>query len=408
MGSRPVPRDCPRVAYLLPDPGIPVGGTKGASVHVDALCGALARTGVAVTLYAAKVVGPLSSRGSDAVDVVALDVGPVRSGEHADRSRLRACTRFFDRVAPHLDVDRPDWIHERLSLFAGGGTALAGELGVPRVVEVNAPVAAERRRHFTLTLVDEAAAAERDALCGARVMAVSVPLVGWALARGAAEAVVVPNGSDTDVLDRRRWQRQGTAVRAELGFGESQLVLGFAGSLKPWHGVEVLVEAAKEASRGADVGLLIVGDGPRRYAVEDAVRRLPSGVRAVVTGAVPAFDVPRHLAAMDVAVAPYLPSSDFYFSPLKVAEAMAASLPVVASDFPPIRDLLGEAGILVPAGDVAALGSALWGLAADGAGRSRLAEAGRARAVAHLDWLAVARQSVEFAQEQPALGVVGA
>jgi len=386
-----------RVAYLLPDPGIPVGGTKGASVHVDALCGAMARSGVAVTLYAAKVVGPLSSRGADQVEVVPVDVGPVRSGEDADRTRIRACGRFFDQVAVLLDHDRPDWVHERLSLFAGAGTATAEALGLPRVVEVNAPVADERRRHFSLSLVDEAAQAERDALRSATAVAVSAPLVAWSLASGAASAVLVPNGADTDWLDRGRWQRQGTQLRRDLGFAESQLVLGFAGSLKPWHGVEVLVDAVREASRGADVGLLIVGDGPRRDAVEEAVATLPDAVRVVTTGSVPAYDIPRHLAAMDVAVAPYLPSRHFYFSPLKVAEAMAASLPVVASDFPPVRDLLGDTGVLVPAGDVDALAHALWRLAVEPDTRAGMAQQARARAVGSLDWMAVARRTIDVA-----------
>jgi glycosyltransferase involved in cell wall biosynthesis len=386
-----------RVAYLLPDPGIPVGGTKGASVHVDALCGAMARSGVSVTLYAAKVVGPLSSRGADQVEVVPVDIGPVRSGEDADRSRIRACGRYFDQVANLLEHRRPDWVHERLSLFAGAGNAMAARLGLPRIVEVNAPVADERRRHFSLSLVAEAAQAERDALREANVVAVSGPLVAWSLATGAASAALVPNGADTVWLDRAKWQRQGAELRAGLGFAESQLVLGFAGSLKPWHGVEVLVDAVREASRGADVGLLIVGDGPRRTAVDEAVRTLPDGVRVAVTGSVPAYDVPRYLAAMDVAVAPYLPSPHFYFSPLKVAEAMAASLPVVASDFPPVRDLLGDAGLLVPAGDVDALAHALWQLAVEPDTRARLALEGRARAVGSLDWMAVAHRTIDVA-----------
>jgi len=397
-----------RVAYLLPDPGIPVGGTKGASVHVDALCGALARAGVSVTLYAATVVGPLSSRGADRVEVVPVDVGPVRSGEHADRTRIRACDRFFDRVGDLLRRRPPDWVHERLSLFAGAGTALAEGLGLTRVVEVNAPVADERRRHFTLSLVEEAARAERDALRGARVVAVSGPLVAWSLANGAASAVVVPNGADTSGLDRSRWRRHGAELRASLGFCDSQLVLGFAGSLKPWHGVEALVDAVREASRGADVGLLIVGDGPMRAAVDDAVRTLPAGVGAAVTGSVPAADIPRHLAAMDVAVAPYLPSPQFYFSPLKVAEAMAASLPVVASDFPPVRDLLGDTGLLVPAGDGDALARALFRLATEPETRARMARAGRARAVGSLDWSAVARRTLHVATGTPEHHEVGA
>jgi glycosyltransferase involved in cell wall biosynthesis len=396
-GAVPPPRTEGRVAYLLPDPGIPVGGTKGASVHVDSLCGALARSGASVTLYAAKVVGPLSSRGADLVEVVPVDVGPVRSGENADRTRIRACSRYFDQVGDLLARRPADWVHERLSLFAGAGNAMAARLGLPRVVEVNAPVADERRRHFTLSLVEEAARSERDALRDARVVAVSGPLVAWSLANGAASAVMVPNGADTEWLDRSRWQGHGAELRATLGFAESQLVLGFAGSLKPWHGVEVLVDAVREASRGADVGLLIVGDGPRRTAVDEAVRTLPEGVRVAVTGSVPAYDIPRYLAAMDVAVAPYLPSPHFYFSPLKVAEAMAASLPVVASDFPPVRDLLGDTGLLVPAGDVDALASALFQLAMEPDARARLAREGRARAVGSLDWMAVARRTIDVA-----------
>jgi glycosyltransferase involved in cell wall biosynthesis len=258
-------------------------------------------------------------------------------------------------------------------------------------------VAEERRRHFSLTLVDEAARAELDALCGARVVAVSGPLAAWSRVTGAATAVVVPNGADTDGLERGRWERAGAAVRSECGFAESQLVVGFAGSLKPWHGVEVLVEAVREASRGADLGLLVVGDGPRREAVVAAVRTLPAGVQVVLTGAVPPGRVPRYLAAMDMSVAPYLPSEDFYFSPLKVAEAMAVSLPVVASDFLPVRDLLGDTGVLVPPGDVESLARAIWELAVDPYARARHAAAGRSRAVESLDWLAVARRTIEFA-----------
>lgn len=397
MPVPPAPGALGRVAYLLPDPGIPVGGTKGAAVHVDALCGAMVRSGVSVSLYAAKVVGPLSSRGADRVEVVPVDVGTVGSGEDADRSRIRACGRFFDQVSDLLEHGRPDWIHERLSLFAGAGNALAARLGIPRIVEVNAPVAEERRRHFSLSKVAEAARAERDALSEADVVAVSGPLVDWSLAMGAASAVVVPNGADTDWLDRMRWQHHGAELRAGLGFADCQLVLGFAGSLKPWHGVEVLVDAVRQASRGADVGLLVVGDGPRRDVVAKMARDLPDSVRVAMTGSVPAYEVPRYLAAMDVAVAPYLPSQHFYFSPLKVAEAMAASLPVVASDFPPVRELLGGAGSLVPPGDVDALAGALWQLAVEPDTRARMATEGRSRAVASLDWTAVARRTIEVA-----------
>lgn len=385
------------LAYLLPDPGIPVGGTKGASVHVESLCAALVRAGVHVVLYAAKVTGPLRAPGAAGVTVVPVDVGEVRSGPGGDRTRIAATGRFFDQVARQLSAARPDWIQERLSLFAGGGTDLAAALGLERVVEVNAPIADERARHFGLELVDDAHAAERAALREARVVAVSDPLAAWARENGAAETLVVPNGADTLGLDPAIWDPLRPGIRRELGFGE-QVVVGFTGSLKPWHGVEVLLDAVASLSPWHPVGLLIVGDGPGRAVTCAAMRTLPPGVTAVATGAVPAGEVARYLAAMDISVAPYTPGGTFYFSPLKVTEAMAAGRAVVASDFPPVRDLLGGTGVLVPPGNSTRLAEALESLVGDADTRRRLGLAARARAVVHLDWAQVAERTCGFAR----------
>ncbi len=388
----------PTVAYLLPDPGIPVGGTKGASVHVESLCCAMARRGAEVSLYAAKVVGPLGAAGAERVRVVPVGAGAVSSGTAGEPSRIAASHRFFDAVGRHLDTDPPNWVHERLTLFAGQGSELCSSRGLARVVEVDAPVAAERARHFGLERTAEAELAEHRALRGARVLAVSEPLARWAVARGATEAVVMPNGAETAALDPCRWAARGRQLRAETGL-EGRVVVGFAGSLKPWHGVELLFDAVAGAGRvlGRRLGLLVVGDGPLRSRLEWATRRLAGDVDAVLTGAVPFAEMPGYLAAMDVCAAPYLPSADFYFSPLKVAEAMAAGRAVVASDFAPVRQLLAGTGELFPPGDACALRDLLAGLAASPARRAQLGSRARRSAVERLDWEAVARRTMEFA-----------
>jgi len=388
------------VAYLLPDPGIPVGGTKGASVHVESLCAAMGRAGAQVVLYAAKVTGPLRAAGSGAVRVVPIDVGEVRSGAGADRTRIAAARRFFQAVGRHLDVERPDWVHERLSLFAGAGSALCQTRDLPRVVEVNAPVAAERLRHFGLELATEAHRAERTALDDARVLAVSQPLAAWAADAGASETVVVPNGADTAGLDPTMWVHRRAQLRRRFGF-EDSVVVGFAGSLKPWHGVDVLLDALETIPSHAPVGLLIVGDGPGRAATERAVAGLPTWVTPVLTGAVPFSEMAGHLAAMDISVAPYRPADTFYFSPLKIAEGMAAGRAVIASDFPPVRELLGSTGVLVTPGDAAELGSSIAQLIADPDARARLGAMARARAVGQLGWDAVAARTLAFALHSP-------
>ncbi len=390
-----------RAAYLVCDPGIPIGGTKGASVHVASLARALDSIGVEVKVFAPKVL----EAGIPGVEVVEVPIGPVPSGPAGEIRRMEAASRFYDLVAAHLEGAGFDLIMERLSLFADGG-GLAGRLGLPRLVEVNAPVADEREAHFGLINGADARRAEKEALRGAAVVAVSEPLAAWALDRGAASAQVIPNGADTALLEPGCWQAEGAKLRAEFGF-DDRPVIGFVGSLKPWHGLGPLFEAAGLLSDTCRFGLLVVGDGPGREDVQAGLASLGERVPAVATGAVVSQRVPAYLAAMDIAVAPYLPSGNFYFSPLKVVEAMAAGKAVVASDFPPVRELLGDCGVLVPAGDVAALTSALERLIASPSLRRELGERARARALERADWSEVARRTIAAAPSAGPLTTTG-
>lgn len=385
-----------RIAYLLPDPGIRVGGVKGASVHVQEVCRALRATGCEVLLIAARAVGDPPP----GVKVELLEPDTYPRGPESEPARIRGTEAFFRRAEPLLRKFQPDLIYERLSLFAGGGGALAARLGVPRLLEVNAPIAAEHARHFGLALRSMAETLENAALAGASVVAVSPPLATWALARGAARAVVVPNGADIERFDPATTRVPAAALRASLGFDRSEVV-GFVGSLKPWHGVDVLLDAAHRlAAERPSLRVLIVGDGPRRDALEAKATGVLAGV-AHFTGAVPSEAVPQYVAAFDIAVAPYLPDADadFYFSPLKVVEAMAAARPIVASRFPSIAEMLGTTGRLVEPAEPAALACALRDLLDDERGARKLGEAARRRARSRFTWSAVAARILALAAE---------
>jgi glycosyltransferase involved in cell wall biosynthesis len=80
---------------------------------------------------------------------------------------------------------------------------------------------------------------------------------------------------------------------------------------------------------------------------------------------------------------------------LPVLEAMAHGTPVVTSDVPALREVAGDAALAVPAGDAAALATALARLAGDAGLRQRLGAAGRRRASAQT-WDAAARQLWEL------------
>jgi glycosyltransferase involved in cell wall biosynthesis len=125
---------------------------------------------------------------------------------------------------------------------------------------------------------------------------------------------------------------------------------------------------------------------------------------AVFTGAVAPQMVPGLLASMDVAVAPYPPVANFYFSPLKVYEYMAAGLPIAASRVGQLAELLRheETGLLCPPGDSPALASALERLRGDDDLRKRLGTAARATAFRKHTWAAVAQRIISLAHRKSA------
>ena len=171
--------------------------------------------------------------------------------------------------------------------------------------------------------------------------------------------------------------------------------------------IDALVEAlARIARTDATTRLRLVGNGPQRAAIEEQAARLSVADRVDLVGAVPPERMPEELARIDVAVAPYPQLPDFYFSPLKLYEYLAAGLPVVASDIGPVGDVLddGRLGVLVTPGDVTELAAALVGLRGDAALRAELSSLGRRAAVSRHDWsLVVSRILTTVPERLPSL-----
>jgi glycosyltransferase involved in cell wall biosynthesis len=164
------------------------------------------------------------------------------------------------------------------------------------------------------------------------------------------------------------------------------------GTLKPWHGVEDLVRAFRILhDDDPSYRLLLVGDGPERERIEQLIAELALDGAVELTGAVQPMDIPRQLSRMDVAVAPYPRLDDFYFSPLKVYEYLAAGLPVVASDVGSLPALLvpsddAQLGVVYPAGSAQGLADAVSRLRKEPETRLRLSAEGRRAMVERHDW----------------------
>lgn len=354
-----------RVAYVCADPGIPVLGTKGAAVHVREVIRAFRRRGTDVSLLSPRTGGRPPG------DLQDVDLHPLPAVGRGAAAEREVCERSSADVVPDLlaGMDEVALVYERYSLWSAAGLEYAAGRGIPTVLEVNAPLIDEQVRYRGLIDRRAAEASARRAFAVADVVvAVSEPVAAWVSARMAADrrVHVVPNGVDP--------ARFAPVPRPD----PRCFTAGFVGTLKPWHGVDVLVRAlAVLAAEDPTWRLLVVGDGPERQRLEQTAVDLGVGDAVTFTGAVTERDVPRLLTRMDAGVAPYPDSG--YFSPLKVLEYFAAGLPVVASNVREVTDLVRdrETGMLCVPGDPTSLAAALRRLRRDPE-RAGLGRRGRA------------------------------
>ena len=386
-----------RLVYLSADPGIPVLGDKGASVHVRAMSGALHELGSDV-IVASPRVEPGSERLPASIRLA--EIPAVRPRDCATPAevlaRIAAQAQAVIELARREQVDA---ILERYSLAGCAGARAASELGVPLVLEVYAPLRDEERRFRELVHEEVALAAEQRSFHAAtRIFAVSRALADWVVGLGVeAERVeVMSNAPPRRAFPPKRAPADGEPV-----------VIGFAGGLRPWHGIDVLVEAFTLAlAEGTHMRLEILGRG----AADDILDRssLP-GERLRRHGHLPHQDALEVLSGWDVGVAPYPPLAGFYFSPLKLLEYMAAGLCPVVSDVGDLAQFVeeGRAGVVVAPGDARALADALVALERDRDLLRRLGERAQAAARARPSWLDNATRvisAVERARPVTALG----
>jgi glycosyltransferase involved in cell wall biosynthesis len=180
-----------------------------------------------------------------------------------------------------------------------------------------------------------------------------------------------------------------------------RIVVGFVGSMKPWHGVGQLLDAfARIHQENPQAALVLVGSGPGQAEVFERACRPDLLGHALCAGHVRHADVPSLLARFDIAVAPYLPVEDFYFHPLKVVEYLAAGKPVIYSDQGDLRALVGPGGLGYQPGSVPQLAERLAKLLGDPALRERLARSAADRG-GRLDWTVIAGRVMRFAAGAP-------
>ena len=363
-----------RILYVAVDQRVP--GSIGGSIHVRAVAEGLAALGHEVHV----ATQPAGSWPAGAVTW------------HAARPPMgRAELRWMGAgtiTALARDV-RADVVMERYYNFGGEGVIAASRLGVPSVLEVNAPVidypGSTKSRIDRLLLV-EPMRRWRDRICRMTSLFVTTSaaiLPSWV---DATKVLEVEWGADT--------HRFTPDAAGPLPFtrAEGRVHAVFAGAFRAWHGATHLARALSRLHAAGDERFagVFIGDGPERVPTEEHARGVPA---VTFTGALPHDALPAALAAAEIGVAPFDPARHaplqlgFYWSPLKVFEYMASGLPVVAPALPRLTQLVahGREGVLYDPNDPHALEQALVSLA-DRDTRRTMGAAARARVVRDYSW----------------------
>jgi glycosyltransferase involved in cell wall biosynthesis len=181
-----------------------------------------------------------------------------------------------------------------------------------------------------------------------------------------------------------------TPLVSELEQVTGPVVL-FFGLLRPYKGLDVLLEAWRDVPAGG-AELWIVGRP--RMDIAPLLASAPPGVR-FVSRYVPDTELASYFRRADVVVLPYSRTDRFDQSGV-LATALAFAKPVVLSDVGGFGEVAATgAGVLVQPGDVGSLSAALRRVLGDAGERSRLAEAARAAAAGPYSWDEAARRTLD-------------
>ena len=354
----------------------------GQSTHIEEMIGGLRTNGHTVRECAPSVEGHNHSGGSGGWVGKLKALLPRFLYELAE---LAYSFVAYRRLARTIREFGPDGIYERYNLYLLAGVWAKKRFGLPLILEVNAPMAIERRQYGGLAWPGLADRMEIYVWRNADViLPVTQVLADYMASKGVdpARIRVIPNA-----INERHYMALPSVEQAKAGLGlTGRTVIGFTGFVREWDRLDRIVQWIAQRAADQNVHLLVIGDGPARLEIEACAASLGVSDRLTFTGAVARERVPALSMAFDIALQTALVP---YASPLCLFEYLALSKAIVAPDQPNHREVLvhGVDSLLYDPLDPRGIENALELLSQDADLRKRVAAAaGQVIARKQLTW----------------------
>ncbi|MFB6228605.1 MAG: glycosyltransferase family 4 protein [Halobacteriales archaeon] len=305
-----------------------------------------------------------------------------------DVTGLGATSRFdlhgYHKLWRYLSDNQPDVLHVHPIAIGAVATGIAQVLGIPVITT-------EHNSHNQYGAVKKMVNGITNAFRSVVVsnsQATADSFSTWEqylLRVTNTNHIVIPYGPSIDRIDTYRRERSPPKL-------PEGIVIGACGRLFAVKNFTTLIDAMADIQpEYSDVYLVFAGEGPQRERLEEKVRNNGLTNNVHFLGWLPSQkDVFAFYDAIDIFAFP----SHYEGFGMANAEAMAAGTPVVCNDIPVLREVVGDAGILIDATDENELANALKRLIRNPDLRSELGERARERIE---NRYSITRSAVEYA-----------
>ena len=310
-----------------------------------------------------------------AVDVLVMGKAPIQNSSSPQSSGLKSFAKIFipkilwrtlkelqqirfDKYAAKelqfaIQSIQPDIVYERSAWMSNGSVEVLSNFNITHIVEINAPFEEEvksfEKAHSFLASTGKNKL--KNLLQSASlVLPITSSLQTYLIERyqlNPNKCIVVPNAIEKQEIQIN--ESRVAAINKQFNLSEVT-VLGFVGSIFPYHGVDRLIRGVSKL-KYTDIAILVVGDGYLIPELKKLANELGISSRVYFTGSVPKEDIYNYISAMDILT---LPNTEWYCSPVKLFEYGAFGKTILAVNEAGVSDVMSnEEGLLFKNNDSA-------------------------------------------------------
>ncbi|MFH1004203.1 MAG: glycosyltransferase family 4 protein [Bacteroidota bacterium] len=262
---------------------------------------------------------------------------------------LRKDKQLEKLLLQQIEKFQPDLIYERGSYLQISGCMASYKKKIKHIIEINAPYGEERLSMQGKSLLNFMSdhIEKKQIELSEKVVVVSSALKKYFSEKHKIDEkkfIITPNAVNAEKLKTDENKIRDLTEKFQLN---KNFVIGFVGSIFPYHGVDILIKSfhkVKEIQNNCK--LLIVGDGETLPLLEALSKKLGLTDSVIFTGNISHSDISNYIELMNICV---LPKTNWYCSPVKIFEYGFFGKAIIAPNNVPLKDVItdGESGLLI-------------------------------------------------------------